>query len=140
MSDDSTRTEADAGAFARAHAEADDARPTRAEAESDEDAYWNGPDVLAEGGVRCGACKRRHASADDVRWCYDLKHQHDAANQGEREAEARNERWFEERGGPVEDPRERDLWLVEDLRRAQSEAGVARESWIDPTQPEDPPF
>lgn len=87
-----------------------------------EDLYYEGPD-FTETGVVCADCSRhytgqvRHASIEHVRYCNELRQQIEAETKAELDAEARNERWWEERGGPEDDPHERALWALEDLRR-----------------------
>lgn len=73
--------------------------------------------------IKCGSCKGRHETIARVALCYREKHEAAAAEeeghlqqQAEAAAELRNERWFEERGGAEDDPRERELWLLEDMR------------------------
>jgi hypothetical protein len=68
-------------------------------------------------GIKCAHCKGRHQTVAQVRLCAHRVAEEDAQARAEAEAEARNERWFEERGGPVDDPRERELWALEDERR-----------------------
>jgi hypothetical protein len=91
--DTGSRTEADAGRFERGRDDYDDGRPSASEAAAD--AYYDGPTVLAadgsEGGLRCGACKARHVSASDVRWCYDLMREARAEQEAEMAAEAASE-------------------------------------------------
>jgi hypothetical protein len=108
-----TSTEADAGNYARAHAEADDDRPSASDLASEGvegtyDAYYRGPDAVATGGIRCAHCKARHASVADVKWCRDLFEEAHAEAQAEqaaeraseiafaraREAQAENGTWF----------------------------------------------
>jgi hypothetical protein len=82
---------------------------------------WDGPPVVAEGGVRCGACKARHPRTTDVRWCYRLRDEARAEAEAEQAAEAaaevayaRDREAMAERGtwfGPVT---EADSWGEED--------------------------
>jgi hypothetical protein len=105
--DHHTSTVEGAAGWAAAHADADDDRPSRAEAEADE--YYAGPTVVpAESrGIRCAHCKARHETVADVRWCKDLTDEMRAEALAEQEAEAASERAFArslearaERGGP----------------------------------------
>jgi hypothetical protein len=81
--------------------------------------------------IKCGSCKGRHDTVAQVSLCYTRRYEATAlgaklaadieAQQGmeaaaEAAAELRNEQWFEERGGAVDDPRERELWALEDMR------------------------
>lgn len=71
-------------------------------------------------GIRCGSCHNRHQTVAQVRLCYENKarEQHEARMaEEETAAEQRSEQWWEERGGPVDDPIERDKWAMEDLAR-----------------------
>lgn len=89
--------------------------------------YYEGPDYTATG-VVCGACtdslhvsgeprvQVRHASVELVGYCADLRQQIEAESAAELAAEAAVERYFEERGAQ-DDPRERELWALEDYRR-----------------------
>lgn len=54
-------------------------------------AYYDGPVVLPEGGIRCAHCKHRHATKEDIRWCADLEAQQRAEAQAEQAAEAASE-------------------------------------------------
>lgn len=71
--------------------------------------------------VKCGSCKGRHERALDVRDCYAMASQDAAEARAEAEMEKRSERWWEERGGAADDPRERELWAMEDLARETAE-------------------
>lgn len=60
-----------------------------------------GAPVWLESGVRCGshgAQRVYHESAAAVRTCYAVMRAEMAEQQALQEAEARNERWFEDRG------------------------------------------
>ena len=63
--------------------------------------------------IRCGSCKERHESVGDVKDCYAYMEHAEAEAQAEAEMEKRAERWWEERGGPLVDERERALWAIE---------------------------
>lgn len=84
--------------------------------------YYEGPDAT-DAGVVCGGCSQhyadqvRHASVAHVRYCFALVAEMAAEAAAEQEAERRNERYWEERGGAEEDPRERELWALEDMLR-----------------------
>jgi hypothetical protein len=79
--------------------------------------YYEMPDNTI-GGVVCGRCtdvERRydrkadqvhHASVQHVRYCYDMAAYQDAEAKAELEAERRNERFWEERGAGMDDPRD----------------------------------
>jgi len=86
-----TTTEADAGAFARAHADeyADD-RPTLAELERDEyeSRFPATLGVNEDGGVKCAHCKGKHATVADVRQCADAYAEGQAEAKAEQEWEA----------------------------------------------------
>lgn len=94
------------------------ARPVEALREG----YYEGPDYT-DAGVVCGGCSQhytgqvRHASVEHVRYCFALAAEIAAESAAELEAERRNERFWEERGGPEDDPRERELWALEDMLR-----------------------
>lgn len=62
--------------------------PSESEAEFDK--YLDGPRKMEEG-VRCGACKARHRTPDDVRWCYDVKRYFEGQAAAEADAEAAEE-------------------------------------------------
>jgi hypothetical protein len=69
--------------------------------------------------IRCGHCQAIHSSVTEVRECWDMEQQ----ARIEQEAERAAERYWEERGGPEDDPRERELWASEAERRAAWESG-----------------
>lgn len=80
-------------------------------------------------GIVCGQCtgwerrggskiRVRHASVAHVAYCFGKQTAMDAEAAAERAAELAVERYFEERGAQ-EDPRERELWALEDARRAE---------------------
>lgn len=54
--------------------------------------------------ITCGNCKATHASAGIVRECYAETRYYEEIAASERAAEARNERWFEERGSLTAEP------------------------------------
>jgi hypothetical protein len=69
--------------------------PTPADLAQDEaEAWYEGPENLTEGGVRCGACKGRHETPGNVRWCYDLRAEMQAEAAAEQAAEAASELAF----------------------------------------------
>jgi hypothetical protein len=92
-----------------------------------EELYYETPEATVDG-IVCGLCSRherhpdgtrvsvRHASVDHVAYCYSLYYQIEAESADERAAELANERYFEERGAQ-DDPRERELWAMEDYLR-----------------------
>lgn len=49
--------------------------------------------------IKCGCCKARHASAADVRACYEEMRAEEALSRAIWENENAAERWYEERGG-----------------------------------------
>lgn len=64
--------------------------------------------------VKCGHCKSRHVYVSDVRECADRE----AEAAWEYQMELAAERYWEEGPhGPQDDPRERELWAMEDERR-----------------------
>lgn len=64
--------------------------------------------------ITCGSCKATHASVAEVAECYNYA----AEAAAEAAAERAAERYFEEGpNGPADDPRERELWALEDLAR-----------------------
>lgn len=77
-------------------------------------------------GIRCGnrmahgADRVYHPSVTAVKECYNesarIAFEEEQAK-SELEAEARNERWFEERGGSEDDPREAEAMYMEELAR-----------------------
>jgi hypothetical protein len=109
--------------------------PAQDPAEAQAEAWHNGPATIADDqrGYRCGACKSRHASADDVRWCYDLRAEMRAEAEAEQAAEVASDRayarsreaqaeagtWF----GPVT---EADSWGEDDEALDQAEIQRAR--------------
>jgi hypothetical protein len=74
--------------------------------------------------IKCGSCKGRHDTVAQVALCYALKWdrkaqemQQAAEAKAEAAAEAAAERFYEEGPhGPADDPRERELWALEDMR------------------------
>jgi hypothetical protein len=84
--------------------------------------YYEGPDYT-DAGVVCAGCSQhytgqvRHASVEHVRYCFALAAEMEAEAAAEHAAERAVERYFEERGGAEYDPRERELWALEDLLR-----------------------
>jgi hypothetical protein len=122
MRDFSSHTEADAGAWERAHGDAgayDDGRPTRAEVDAEDapqtDAAWayhQGPDTT-ERGIRCAHCKGRHATVADVHWCSDLQAEARAEAEAEQAADvayARDREAMAERGTWFGPQTEADSW------------------------------
>ena len=101
--------------------------PTRVEVDADErgDYYYDGPDVVETGGVRCAHCKRRHATVADVRWCGDIEAEAKAEAAAEAAWEAAGERAYAE---DREAQAERGTWFgtetVEE-REAEAEAQAA---------------
>lgn len=78
--------------------------------------------------MKCGSCKGDHKTVADVRDCYAEAQYAEESAKAEAEAERRNEQWFEERGGAVDDPIEREKWAQEDeelaaLRRLNEMTG-----------------
>jgi hypothetical protein len=53
--------------------------------------------------IRCWSCGLGHATVVEVRHCHDERQAAEAEAAGEREAEYRNERWFEDRGAAEAD-------------------------------------
>lgn len=99
--------------------------------------------------VRCGnhprGSKVNHETAEDVRDCYAGRYHDEAEAKAEQEMEKRQERWYEERGGAEDDPRERALWAEEDMRREANrptdliealEASVREKRFIDEQEAE----
>jgi hypothetical protein len=130
MQDHFTRTAADAGAFEAAHATDTDDGPTAIELSGE--AYYDGPDTVETGGIRCAHCKARHASVADVRWCGDLATEQAAQARAEQAAEARVERHFEEGSEAFQAARQAE----EDFERARA----WNDPWLNREQAEDPPF
>jgi hypothetical protein len=85
--------------------------------------------------IKCGSCKERHTTVAQVALCYRAKQEREELTAREEwdakveaAAEAAGERWYEERGGPVEDDRiEREAWAREDLARGFSLGGTRRQ-------------
>lgn len=73
--------------------------------------------------ITCGHCKSTHASVAEVAQCA----WYEADAKYEYELEKAAERFWEEGpNGPADDPRERELWALEDMRRNQAyEVAVA---------------
>lgn len=94
--------------------------------------------------VKCGSCKDKHETVNDVRDCYAQAQYDEEQAKAEAEMERRSERWFEERGGAVDDPREREAWAREDMMRADHqddlisalEASVREKRYIDESEEE----
>lgn len=64
--------------------------------------------------MKCGHCGGIHTSVSQVAECWD----HEQEARQEQEAERAAERFWEEGpNGPADDPRERELWALEDMRR-----------------------
>lgn len=76
--------------------------------------------------IKCGSCGDKHATVADVKDCYAQAQHDEETAKAEQAAELAAERWHEERGGAVDDPRERELWAQEDLAR-ETAAIQARE-------------
>lgn len=72
--------------------------------------------------IRCAHCRETHTSVEDVRQCAYGEWAAQAEYEAERAAELAAERYWEERGGYDDDPRERELWMLEDDRRRENEA------------------
>jgi hypothetical protein len=77
--------------------------------------------------VRCGnhprGSKTNHPTTEDVRDCYAGRYHEEDEAKAEQEMEARQERWYEERGGgEPEDPREVHAQMMDDMRREEAEA------------------
>lgn len=67
--------------------------------------------------VKCGSCKGKHETVNDVRDCYAQAQYEAEQAKAEAEMERRSEQWWEERGGAEDDPIERAKWADEDLAR-----------------------
>jgi hypothetical protein len=72
-------------------------------------------------GIKCAHCHGRHDTVPEVRDCFVETQRNEQEAKSEQAAEMAAERWFEERGGAVDDPIERQKWANEDQMMSDAE-------------------